>query len=396
MAKIMKKIYTKINLITFALLNLCSTLSCSEQNWTLKKSNKNWLETKISNHVSNHVEKMLTRHSYKYISLERYRDLATLYALPAPVSQEILKKQRSNMQKFLVQNEANALEEIKKNLNVDEETWSKFQQKTDADIAAHLREMKKDGPLNAYHNPSLPPALFAKIKNNCEQQHLNINNLNLDILSDPTDKETMTAHCEQIKKSSNSMSYTTTIRFNLDAISRLTKKQKKQICEHELRHAINGHHIILHNIANEVFKLAEIETYNEEIEKIKTEQNNPFYSIAITQKETDLNQKSDDLTKKYEKLNESIKSYELFVDSSAHANYKATQEKTADTFDACINARAAKNASAGTWCGGYVDNHNDMRVLNANWKTSQRIAKLPITLQSLKKKIQQATKINLF
>jgi hypothetical protein len=345
----MNKIYT---LSLIALLNLCIPTICSEPSWTLKKSGqpKNWLATKCDSFA----QKMVTRHTYKHNSFEHIRDMAILSILPAHISQAVLCKQRENMKNFLIKNEENALEGIKEYLGFDQPEWARIMSQAKKDREFNLSEMRKDQNFNTCHDPALPPHIVMAVKNECKRHNININSLSLMI--------TPENHPELLKDNkiwawtasfqpswgmlwnSYNPAY---ISFNVKHRNIDQKNITNHACTHEFTHIIQGHtnleHLILEEAAWKYFDFL-------------------FKSTR-----------------------------EKYYASDAMQALTAAQEKTADTLIACTDPEAAKNSAHALT--GYIDNHNDIRVLNTNWKTSQRIETSRNMLQSLKKKLHQATHI---
>jgi len=354
----MKK-YIQHNLILFALLNLCTPLLSSENNWSLKKpitSHKNWFQSKIDAYS----DKLITRHSYTHNSFEHVRDMALLHLLPAPIAQSILFAQRNNMKKFLLKNEENALEEVRQYFNIDQKEWSGIISQAKKDCEFNLNEMRKDQNFNTYHDPDVN-IFMPEIKNACKKYSINPKSLHFGA---QTAKPNDTATAESFPPIQKTYYIPGKINLNKEfLVNRLLPAGYiNHVAFHELTHIIQGH---------------------------------------LTQELTILNHLDIGYSFRIGKLNAYIK----YLDSIARKNLVAAQEKTADTFLSCsdpevakINATHTQNSIINGYDGkvsqlGYPDNFNDMLVINTNWETSESIKKSRKTLQSLKKKIQQATNL---
>ena len=397
----MKK-YIQHNFILFALLNLCIPLLSSENDWSLKKpitSHKNWFQSKIDAYS----DKMITRYSYTHNSFEHIRDMAILSVLPTAISQGILAKQRENMKSFLIKNEEDAFEEVGKYWGFDQEKWSKIKTQIKKEKDLNLKEMQKDQIFDTFHDSSLSSELIAIIKSECDRYNININSLNLIAKKDINTNEKGATASTPVHSPFETNGYSSpTIKFDIDLINKHNKKTKKHIINHELRHIIAGHNIRDTFIVNEIIdSQSDLRTQslqlNHEIHTLQDELDNIFLFNSetknkIKQKINILLQERTKIRKKIRNLNENRANE--FNNSTIGIALTAATEKTADTFAACCDPKVAKNAALATKYSGYTANHNDMLVVNTNWETSQSIEKSRKALQSLKKKIQQATNIS--
>lgn len=327
----MKKIF-----ILFCFL-IIAPITCSERSW-------------LRNKVDTFAKQLATRHTYEYNSWEHKRDRALLCLLPAKTSQMILTNQRFNMIKFLKKNEEDALEDVFKYWNIDEPTIVKIKSEIKKAHEFNLEEIKK--PHNAFHDPSLPPKWVSIIKDRCKQRSIHPQSLHLTLLKD-TDVHLAEARSEIPSWGFFWDSYNpATILLGMQEWNKTQEiyDQKKlgkfeddeitlrNIVDHELTHITEGH-----NLSHKVL----------------------IYHVP-------------NMTKK---------GWDQYLQSPNYSNFTAAKEKTADTLLACTNTESSKNSVCHRTITRYKANHNDMKVIHANWQTSQAITRFQQLKNSIKQKL---------
>jgi hypothetical protein len=303
-----------IKLVAFLPLIASLSTACME---------KSWLERT----VSHFAQSTLSAHTYDYGSFKHIATLACLFVLPNQMGQNILTQQRNNMKVFLKNNEANALEEIRKHYNIDPEIWKKSMEQAKADQEFNLAAMRRmDVNYDTYHDPDLPQEWIAAIKNECKRHDININSFNLTFNQDARDA--CIASCETKCKKDNTIYSPATI--NLSKLNyQKYNYNPTVIAYHEITHAIQAHHI----------------------------SNIYIHTVAVT-------------TSDYKQLKMQKETLKILEKSIEYTSYRAAQEKTADTLIPCDDPKAAKLRLKDNF---YPNNLNDIAVLDANWKTSQAI-----------------------
>jgi len=430
----MKKIFIHLIYIIIALWNLGTPTMCAEKNWLQRKADE--LANKLQHKADNLAQSMLTRHSYTHLlSFAYLRDKALLHFMPSHCAQYVLQKQRGNMLNFLKKNEENALEDVRKSLNLDEKTWSDLMTTFEKEHALHLSEMKKENPSNAVHDKQLPPEWINDINHEAYRHNINPKRLNLGIIDDPTSKAYAHTYTERL--CSGQYNHPVHINLNIEAINWINKSRKittktplldaivyallrrnlRHTATHEFTHIVQGHDLRQKIISNDLKKQTEElskqleelknleKALRKNIETIKIEQENleKGWSVMIPYRLSNLEKKTEEsriainiyeaqakqLKEKSIKYQQSIEAYE-----TASLTLTAAQEKTADTYIPCIDKQAARNTRLNTV--GYLANCNDLRVIHANWQTDQAIENRDKFYRSLQKNMQQFTKEYMF
>jgi hypothetical protein len=302
---------------------------------------------------------MLRTTTYQYGSYEHARDLVALSVLPTHVSKGILAQQRNNMLIFLEKNEEKALEGVKNYWGFDTPTWSRLLENNREEHEFNLAEMRKKNNHGAtYQDPSLPAPWIAGVQHECCRYGFNQNNFNLKTTNDAN---TLASFSERKRLSSGAYD-PADINFNLRYAFRPVTSIH-QSATHEFTHAIKGHHLLRQNIilgAGEKM-ISETLAYSEQNMPSVFTLMNPLYS-----------------TKEYEEkikqfAENQIQRIKLYPESPENLALVAAQEKTADTYVICFDQKAAENVPAAVEYSGYTANHEDMKIIRANWRTTQAI-----------------------
>ncbi len=374
--KTMKRLFLYLNFSIAALLHLSTT--CTE---------KNWLQGKLDAFT----HKMVTRHTYEHNSFEHMRDRALLFLLPPSIAQGVLTLQRSNMQKFLKQNEENTLTDVVKEFNLDDQMWSIRADQLDKAIAFNLKAMQEKGNYNTKHDPLLPQVWINALNHECARYAIFSENINFDTTIRP----------EAFAEAQNTQQYLSLttyvpsrIGLNLTYAKNSSSERIKEVATHEMVHTIKGHSLILRIVNSEIYNTSEtLNTLKNKQQKLEQEINrinfwiylNPFNTINEEQLQSDLDCVNALIKKEYENIGKRIYKH------SAYKNYRAAQEKTADTFVGCFDLEHAQNyvklVKTGQLHGVYEANHNDVMVLDANWQTSQAIKDYQQLRSSIKQKL---------
>jgi hypothetical protein len=373
--KRMKKIYIN-SLIAFLLLNLCAPAIASEKNW-------------FKSTMSHYTQDMLNRHTYQYKSLQHVAAGVALLCLPSPMALYILKQQRTNMVKFLHANEAATREDVRQYWNFDQQTWSNIMNKTKEDHEFNLNAMRNNTNCNTHHDPSLPPEVITGIERECNRYGFNKNNLNFGKTTEEDILGCATAYIPTII--SETKIYTpAVIDLNIEELEKkiyLKDYTTNHVLAHEFRHVAEGHGIEYKNITLTIKK--PLTDKEEQLKNIENERKTVFQSLMEKRNWlSDMLWDSHGAAEKFKKLNTEVNTIEKeisaleedytktlkeFSDSPAGKNYIAAREKTADTRTACDDPEAAKNAYHTTSTTEYIDNHNDMKVVHANWQMTKNI-----------------------
>jgi hypothetical protein len=198
--------------------------------------------------ISRHDD-MLNRHTYDYLSSKHIGTSLFLLLLPSELSLAILQKQRTNMVTFLRKNEADALEDVKKYWNFDQQTWLNIMNETKEDIAFNLNALKDTHNYNVPHDPNLPIECIIAAKNECNRYNFNINNLKLETSNDiPLHVATTKTYKPDRTLDGTKQYVPTEINFNTHSISNLDPHTCQHIYTHEFTHITEGHNIQNKNI----------------------------------------------------------------------------------------------------------------------------------------------------
>lgn len=365
----MKKIFLYLNLSIAAFLHLSAI--CSE---------KSWLQSKLDAFT----HKMVTRHTYEHNSFEHIRDRALLFVMQPNIAQGVLKLQRSNMQKFLRRNEENAIEDIVKEFNIDNQNWAIRADQLHKAIEFNLKSMQQKGNYNTKHDPLLPQDWVNALNHECARHAIFSENINFDAA---TISPTALAEAKNTQQNLSLTTYVpSSIGLNLTHAENNSLERTKQAATHEMVHTIEGHHLIIRVVGYEISKASEIlnvlENQREQLEqKINGINFNPFNAVNQEQLQSDLDCVNTLIKKEYKRIHK----------QPVYKNLIAAIEKTADTLIACSDPAYAENytylVKTGELYGVYEANHNDVIVLDTNWQMSQAITNFQQLKSSIKQKL---------
>lgn len=337
-------------------------------------SEKNWVSRKMDDFTQN----MLNRHTYANGSFEHLRDMGALFVMPKHCAQYILQQQRTNMLNFLKENEADALNCLKNEFNFDDEEWAAMMTTIQKESEFNLAAMQQKSESKAHRDPLLPSPWIDALKRECARHNLDDENVDFGITTDPN----ALACAGQTRPNVLSNIYhRSSVSLNVDKFNRycfLQKQKIDQTAAHEMMHTVKGDHIAMQVIYNQIIDKSEMvndlrNKYKAAQNKYKSFSNFLFPKYSPKQLTEDLNWIGEDLKKEYAKIQE------LYGSSLAYKNWEAAFEKTADTTIPCIDPKIAGDVASliGEYpTGGYPANHNDLLVIDANWKTSRTIEKL--------------------
>lgn len=358
----MNKAITRSCLIALVLFNVYGT-QCSElKTFDSKPKNHyksgNFFET-AEKKITAHSQRMMNTTTYTYGSFDHVRDLAVLSVLPTSISQAILSRQRNNMLNFLEKNEENALEGVKNHWGFDAAAWSKILENNKKEHEFNLSEMrKKTNCGTAYHDVSLPTTWLEGVQHECSRYSFNADNFNLGT----TDSMNALAYIIEKKRHASGAYNPTDICFNPHYAFR-SPESIHYSATHELTHVLKGHSLLRTNIA-----MGAAEKIRSDIAEY-TEQNKPSFFTFINPYYS-----TKEYTEKFAQFAENkIQQLDLYNNSPEKLALIAAQEKTADTYVACTDPSVAKNIPDVIRDSGYIDNHNDMKVIHANWQATQAV-----------------------
>ena len=380
MKKILVYAYYLIALVLFSFYGSTTCSETSNKRLTTYSHPKNSGKTPnfAEKKISEHTKRMLNTTTYQYGSFEHIRDLALLNVAPACVSQAILAQQRNNQLIFLEKNEENALEGVRNYWGLDKATWSDILEKNKQEHEFNLREMrKKTNHGGTFHNSSLPVTWTSALQYECRRHGCNPKNFNFST----TDDMNILA-CAFEKKQLPSGAYNPAgIDFNLGYAFR-PQESIDDSAAHEFTHIIRGHSLrnqnIIYGAGEQIKKKIEhnwpkppnIPQYPSRWASIinpgQFQQEVEIFQENLKEFERKLKEKEIFAAEQTEK----IKAYSK---SPAFIALTAAQEKTADTYIICIDPKAAQNVPTAVQYSGYTDNHNDMKVVHANWRATQSI-----------------------
>ena len=346
-----------LSLIAFVSLNTGVSIRCAENN-------------RFTSAIAHYTQDMVNRHTYEYKSPEHIKTGLLLSLLPSHLSLAVLQTQRSNMVKFLRNNETEALEDVRKYWNFDQQKWSTMMDQTKKDIKCSLNVLQDSHNYNVPHDSSLPSEWITAINNECKRRKFNINNIKLDakVANDDTFASTHVTYTHYMNPDTKT-DISTTITLYPENISRgkrpiiADSHSLQHMATHEMTHVVEGHALYDVNILWDKQIPVHRETnifrqwiwgIDDLIKDIKTEETN-------------------------NKLLE-----QNFKYSPAGQKWKAAKEKIADTLVACTDPQTAKNGYYRTETNGYVDNNNDMKAMHANWQLTQAIEKRRDLYQAFK------------
>lgn len=369
-------------------------ITCSEKGW-------------LRNKVDSFAKQLVTRHTYEYHSWEHKRDKALLYVLPTTISQIVLKQQRSNMIRFLKQNEENALNSIKEELNFDEHSWSNITQTIKQESEFNLNAMKNKENLNIKDQRDILPKFWTDaLKEECSRYGTNHENLKM---------EQIIYHRDALGTGSNYRPNIQKNKYNPAAVGLSISYAEQYLKEnslerllfcaiHEMTHVINNHmlvHLIIRDTIVQEHIMKNLTKKHTALLKEKDnlgffEAINPFSSA---QKKLDENIDKIEQNIEQETIRQRKASETEFLfkwNSKGRKNLVAAQEKIADTLVSCMDPNASALAFISICqdpLRGYPENHNDMKVIYENWRTSQKIAHFQELKNSIMQKLSALPKL---
>lgn len=298
--------------------------------FTILLSMVTWCSAKswAHNTVDAFCNRMLTRHTYEYNSFEHMRDKALLCLLPTSTAQFVLAKQRSNMSKFLEENEKNALQGVKNYLNYNEKQWSQVMTTIKEESEFNLNAMRQPGNYNTLHDASLPPLWVTSLKKECVRHDFRPENISFEWINGDNKGIAATISFRPKWWIIFNTYYPGKIVLNSNNAKGITKEIIPHCATHEMLHMAKQHHI----------------------------------QRSIIKKEV---------------MNSASPQIDFFKSTIAGENWEEAMEKTADLLVACVSPEAANNAikmvHAKRGNEVYKKNYNDIQVIHANWQMSQTI-----------------------
>jgi hypothetical protein len=349
---------------------------------------------KIDDSISNFIKKSLDAHTYDFNSPKHRKFLAFTYLLPENMGQYYLYRQRQNMKKFLEQNEKNAIEGLRTLHDIDNESWDRIMKRRQEFYDVNLQRLKDTTNQNEVLDEKNIPAEWIQALKSASNK-LGINYRNVDLTIDDT-----------IEMISGSKTYLRNLIFfsrvlpswitrppwtlmpsqiilNKSKLDSENIEYTTHAIEHELTHAIKGHGMLWAALHAEKPRLPfslipsyekEINTYDKMIQSTQYKYDRIIYDSKPQRKRIKKDKKTGNI---------------IIRCSYPERDYFLSLEKTADTLLACDYPDSARNAHD----IAYHFNRNDLKTLNANWETAEKIQQSRDMMRSAQKNLSKLSSL---